>query len=74
MMSFLSSSITAELRDAYLDRLDLEAELPSAEGLRRLHRRHDAVTRIAHHGRGGYCYHMNGAFGLLLRSPIAESA
>lgn len=34
MMSFLSSSITAELRDAYLDRLDLEAELPSAEGLR----------------------------------------
>ena len=89
-MSFLSSSITNALRDAYLDRLGLEAELPSAEGLRRLHRRHveevpyetlwihagetwgidptDAVTRIAHHGRGGYCYHLNGAFGLLLRS------
>ena len=28
----------------------------------------DAVTRIAHNGRGGYCYHLNGAFGLLLRS------
>lgn len=27
-----------------------------------------AATRIALHGRGGYCYHMNGALGLLLRS------
>ncbi|HEY5012135.1 MAG TPA: arylamine N-acetyltransferase [Acidimicrobiia bacterium] len=28
----------------------------------------DAVVRIALHGRGGYCYHLNGAFGELLRS------
>lgn len=27
-----------------------------------------AARRIALHGRGGYCYHMNGAFGLLLGS------
>jgi arylamine N-acetyltransferase len=25
-----------------------------------------AATRIAHHGRGGYCYHLNGAFAELL--------
>ena len=89
-MLFLSSSIPNSLRDAYLDRLDLEAEPPSAAAMRRLHRRHvervpyetlwihagerwgidptDAITRIAHHGRGGYCYHLNGAFGLLLKS------
>jgi N-hydroxyarylamine O-acetyltransferase len=86
----LSSSVASEVRDAYLARLGLEAERPSAEALRRLHHRHvervpyetlwiqagerwgidpiDAITRIAHHGRGGYCYHLNGAFGLLLRS------
>lgn len=28
----------------------------------------DAAVRIAVHGRGGYCYHLNGAFGALLRS------
>jgi N-hydroxyarylamine O-acetyltransferase len=28
----------------------------------------DSVARIALHGRGGYCYHLNGAFGELLRS------
>jgi N-hydroxyarylamine O-acetyltransferase len=28
----------------------------------------DAVARIALHGRGGYCYHLNGAFSELLRS------
>lgn len=89
-MSYLSCSISRELGDAYLDRLALEAEPPSAEGLRRLHRRHveevpyetlwihageawgidpgDAVTRIARQGRGGYCYHLNGAFGLLLQA------
>lgn len=89
-MSFLSSSVTSELRDAHLDRLGLEAEPPSRQALRRLHRRHvervpyetlwihagetwgiepaDAITRIARHRRGGYCYHVNGAFGLLLRS------
>lgn len=26
----------------------------------------DALGRVAHGGRGGYCYHLNGAFGLLL--------
>lgn len=29
---------------------------------------YEAATRIALHSRGGYCYHMNGAFGLLLSS------
>jgi N-hydroxyarylamine O-acetyltransferase len=28
----------------------------------------DSATRIALQGRGGYCYHLNGAFGALLRS------
>jgi arylamine N-acetyltransferase len=28
----------------------------------------DAVTRIARQGRGGYCFHLNGAFSELLRS------
>jgi arylamine N-acetyltransferase len=28
----------------------------------------DSVTRIARQGRGGYCYHLNGAFSELLRS------
>jgi N-hydroxyarylamine O-acetyltransferase len=28
----------------------------------------DAVARVARHGRGGYCYHLNGAFSELLRS------
>ncbi|HEX3461775.1 MAG TPA: arylamine N-acetyltransferase [Acidimicrobiales bacterium] len=28
----------------------------------------DSVVRIALHGRGGYCYHLNGAFAELLRS------
>jgi arylamine N-acetyltransferase len=28
----------------------------------------DSVVRIARHGRGGYCYHLNGALGALLRS------
>jgi arylamine N-acetyltransferase len=89
-MSFMSTSVADELLDAYLDRLGLEAEPPSPEALRRLHRRQvervpyetmwihagerwgidpaDAMTRIALHGRGGYCYHLNGAFGLVLRS------
>jgi N-hydroxyarylamine O-acetyltransferase len=29
---------------------------------------HESARRIALDGRGGYCYHMNGALGLLLRS------
>src|SRR3954463_7693768 len=87
---FLPTLVTKELRDAYLDRLGLDAEPPSADALRRLHRRQvervpyetlwihagerwgidpvEAMTRIALHGRGGYCYHLNGALGLLLRS------
>ena len=28
----------------------------------------DSVVRIALEGRGGYCYHLNGAFGALLHS------
>jgi arylamine N-acetyltransferase len=28
----------------------------------------DAVERVAHHSRGGYCFHLNGAFSELLRS------
>lgn len=89
-MSFLPSSVTSEVRDAYLTRLGLEAEPPSADALRRLHRRQvervpyetiwihggetwgidpaDAIVRIALQGRGGYCYHLNGALGLLLQS------
>lgn len=89
-MLFKSKSVADELLSAYLDRLGLEAEPPSAEALRLLHRRHvervpyetmwihagemwgidpaEALTRIALHGRGGYCYHLNGAFGLVLRS------
>ena len=77
-------------RDAYLDRLGLESEPPSVEGLFRLHRAHvervayetvwihagerwgigvaESVARIATRGRGGYCFHLNGAFGGLLRS------
>jgi N-hydroxyarylamine O-acetyltransferase len=75
---------------AYLRRLHLEAEPPSAEALRRLHRAQvehvpyetvwlhlgepwtvdatESVRRVAHHGRGGYCFHVNGAFSELLRA------
>jgi arylamine N-acetyltransferase len=82
------TSMEGDLRDAYLSRLNLEAEPPSAEALRRLHRAHAeqipyetvwiatgdgwdvdptrSVERIARHGRGGYCYHLNGAFSELL--------
>jgi N-hydroxyarylamine O-acetyltransferase len=78
------------LRDAYLARLGLPAEPPSAAALAALHRRHaqrvpyetlwihggepwgidplQAAVRIARHGRGGYCYHLNGALALLLGS------
>jgi N-hydroxyarylamine O-acetyltransferase len=78
-----------ELRDAYLERLGLEAEPPSVDALQRLHRRQvervpyetmwihagerwtidldSAVERIALHRRGGYCFHLNGAFSELLR-------
>lgn len=83
-------SIDAELQAAYLRRLGLDAEPPSADALQCLHRRHvervpyetmwihageawgtepaDSVERIARHGRGGYCFHLNGAFSELLSS------
>jgi arylamine N-acetyltransferase len=76
--------------NAYLGRLQLDREPPSAEALRRLHRAHvervpyetvwlhlgekrtvdasQSVRRIAHQGRGGYCFHLNGAFSELLRA------
>src|SRR5204863_7556753 len=76
--------------DAYLGRLQLDREPPSAEALRRLHRAHvervpyetvwlhlgekrtvdasESVHRIAHQGRGGYCFHLNGALSELLRA------
>jgi N-hydroxyarylamine O-acetyltransferase len=82
--------LDAELRDAYLGRLGLEAEPPSVDALQRLHRRQveripyetmwlhageawgidplEALGRIVLQERGGYCYHLNGAFDLLLRS------
>lgn len=78
------------VRDAYLRRLGLEAEPPSVDALKRLHRRQveripyetlwiqagerwginpvDSVARIALQGRGGYCYHLNGALSEVLRS------
>lgn len=89
-MGVPAAALSAELRAAYLDRLGLEAEPPSADALHRIHRRHvervpyetmwihsgdvwstdpvDAAVRIAIHGRGGYCYHLNGALAALLRS------
>ena len=82
--------VDLELRRAYLARLGLEAEPPSVDALRRLHRAQvervpyetlwihageewdidvvGSVRRIALEGRGGYCFHLNGAFGALLES------
>jgi N-hydroxyarylamine O-acetyltransferase len=76
--------------DAYLARLDLDAEPPSADALFRIHRAHlervpyetlwihmgarwgvgldNSVARIATQGRGGYCFHLNGALSELLRA------
>jgi N-hydroxyarylamine O-acetyltransferase len=75
---------------AYLARLGIEPEPPSADALRRLHRAQvervpyetvwlhlgepwtvdasESVRRVAHLGRGGYCFHVNGAFSELLRA------
>jgi arylamine N-acetyltransferase len=80
----------AEDQVAYLARLGLEAEPPSADALARLHRAQvervpyetlwihtgdrwgvglaESVARIAHRRRGGYCFHLNGAFSALLES------
>jgi len=74
--------------DAYLARLGLRREPPSAEALQRLHRAHvervpyetvwihigqqygctaeESLARIATTTRGGYCFHLNGAFSELL--------
>jgi N-hydroxyarylamine O-acetyltransferase len=76
--------------DAYLARLGVDAEPPSADELFRIHRAHlarvpyetlwihmgerwsveprDSVRRIATQGRGGYCFHLNGALSELLRA------
>lgn len=78
------------IRAAYLARLGVEAEPPSAEALSTIVRRQvervpyetlwipagqrwsidpaQAARRIAFDHRGGYCYHLNGALGLVLRS------
>jgi arylamine N-acetyltransferase len=75
---------------AYLARLEVEAEPPSADALFRLHRAQvehvpyetvwlhlgerwtidplESVARVAHRNRGGYCFHVNGAFSELLRT------
>lgn len=82
--------IPTALRDAYLARLGVDAEPPSADALVRLHQAHvetipwetawihlgegwgidpaESARRIAATGRGGYCFHLNGAFSLLLGS------
>lgn len=78
------------VRAAYLARLGVGPEPPSADALQVLVQRHaervpyetlwipagerwstdpvQAAERIALDGRGGYCYHLNGALGLLLSS------
>ena len=83
-------AMSADDQAAYLSRLGLEAEPPSADALVRLHRAQvervpyetlwihtgqrwgveleESVARIAHRGRGGYCFHLNGAFSVLLES------
>jgi arylamine N-acetyltransferase len=80
--------VSPEERAAYLRRLGLDAEPPSADALVRLHRAqvervpyetlwihtgqlwgiglHESVARIARRRRGGYCFHLNGAFSALL--------
>ena len=80
----------ADDQAAYLARLGLEAEPPSADALIRLHRAQveqvpyetlwihtgqrwgvdldESVARIANVRRGGYCFHLNGAFSVLLES------
>ncbi|HMK11114.1 MAG TPA: arylamine N-acetyltransferase [Acidimicrobiales bacterium] len=87
-MTRADGGLDPEVCDAYLLRLGLERETPSAEALVRLHARHveripyetmwihsgdrwgvDAIAsarRVSLEGRGGYCFHLNGAFGELL--------
>jgi N-hydroxyarylamine O-acetyltransferase len=76
--------------DAYLARLGVDAEPPSADALFRLHRAQvervpyetlwihlgegwdidvtESFRRVAVENRGGYCFHLNGAFSELLRT------
>jgi arylamine N-acetyltransferase len=83
-----SGAVESAEVDAYLRRLGLDPEPPSAEALVHLHRAQvervpyetiwihlgqqwgidpiDSFRRVAHEGRGGYCYHLNGAFCELL--------
>ncbi len=85
-----STELAADVRDAYLTRLGVSPEPPSAAALALLAQRQvervpyetlwiqggegwdidpaEAARRIATESRGGYCYHLNGAFGLLLTS------
>ena len=82
--------MTTADQTAYLGRLGVEAEPPSADALIRLHRAQvervpyetlwihtgdlwgvdleESVARIANVRRGGYCFHLNGAFSVLLES------
>lgn len=82
--------LDGDLKVAYLRRLGVDAEAPSADALARLVGHHAervpyetlwigegqawgidpvvAARQIALEGRGGYCYHLNGALGVLLES------
>jgi N-hydroxyarylamine O-acetyltransferase len=53
------------LHAAHVERIAYEA-LDVQRGLTTSIALHDSVARIAVGGRGGYCYHLNGAFGVLL--------
>jgi arylamine N-acetyltransferase len=86
----MAEPLERELLEAYLDRLGVDAEVPSIEALREIHRRQvesipyetlwihsgelwgvdprESVRRIARDGRGGYCYHLNGALAEVLSS------
>jgi N-hydroxyarylamine O-acetyltransferase len=88
MAGFLPGLVSSADVDAYLRRLEVDAEPPSAAALARLHRAQvekvpyetiwihlgqqwgidpvDSLRRVAHDRRGGYCYHLNGAFFELL--------
>lgn len=86
-MTDLPDDLSADVA-AYLGRLGLDQEPPSAGALSRLHRAQvervpyetlwihagdvwdvdvdSSVRRVAHRRRGGYCFHVNGAFSRLL--------
>ena len=89
-MARADGGLDSAVRGAYLARLGLDAEPPSADALVRLHARHveripyettwihggeqwdidplRSAARVALEGRGGYCFHLNGAFSELLWS------